>query len=98
MRIGDVQPNGVEVRVVGNVEHAEGEADLVAPARDVLRDARVEAEERRQAAGVALIPGEAFYADHPCPPGLLRAAFCKSREDIERALERLGRVEQTRPA
>ena len=57
-----------------------------------------QAEALVQAAGVALIPGEAFYADHPCPPGLLRAAFCKSREDIERALERLGRVEQTRPA
>lgn len=41
--------------------------------------------------GVAVIPGEAFYAQHPAPDGLLRFAFCKSRAEIERALERLQR-------
>ncbi|THF85261.1 aminotransferase class I/II-fold pyridoxal phosphate-dependent enzyme [Deinococcus sp. KSM4-11] len=41
-------------------------------------------------AGVAVIPGEAFYAQHAVPPGLLRVAFCKSRDDIGRALDRLA--------
>lgn len=45
-------------------------------------------------AGVAVIPGDAFYAQHPAPPGLLRVAFCKSRTEIEQALERL----QAQPA
>ncbi|WP_412027289.1 pyridoxal phosphate-dependent aminotransferase [Deinococcus yunweiensis] len=40
-------------------------------------------------AGVAVIPGEAFYARHAAPTGLLRVAFCKSRDEIARALERL---------
>ncbi|GAA5447025.1 pyridoxal phosphate-dependent aminotransferase [Deinococcus depolymerans] len=40
-------------------------------------------------AGVAVIPGDAFYVRHAAPPGLLRVAFCKSRDDIHRALERL---------
>ncbi len=43
-------------------------------------------------AGVAVIPGEAFYALHPAPEGLLRVAFCKSRSEIARALERLASV------
>ncbi|WP_189070756.1 pyridoxal phosphate-dependent aminotransferase [Deinococcus radiotolerans] len=43
-------------------------------------------------AGVAVIPGEAFYAHHAAPPGLTRWAFCKSAAEIEVALERLGFV------
>ncbi|GHF59583.1 N-succinyldiaminopimelate aminotransferase [Deinococcus metalli] len=43
-------------------------------------------------AGVAVIPGEAFYAQHAAPAGLLRVAFCKSRDDIGRALGRLARA------
>ncbi|MDV6373192.1 pyridoxal phosphate-dependent aminotransferase [Deinococcus arenicola] len=42
--------------------------------------------------GVAVIPGEAFYWQHPAPEGLLRVAFCKSRDEIGRALERLSAV------
>jgi N-succinyldiaminopimelate aminotransferase len=42
-------------------------------------------------AGVAVIPGAAFYAQHAAPEGLLRFAFCKSRSEIERALESLSR-------
>lgn len=42
-------------------------------------------------AGVAVIPGEAFYARHAAPSGLLRVAFCKSTDDIHLALERLER-------
>lgn len=43
-------------------------------------------------AGVAVIPGEAFYLSHPAPRGLLRLAFCKSRAELEQALERLSRL------
>ncbi|PNY81265.1 pyridoxal phosphate-dependent aminotransferase [Deinococcus koreensis] len=50
------------------------------------------AEELVEHAGVAVIPGEAFYARHVAPPGLLRLAFCKSRVEIETALGRLQRV------
>ncbi|MFC3833831.1 MULTISPECIES: pyridoxal phosphate-dependent aminotransferase [Deinococcus] len=50
------------------------------------------AESLVERAGVAVIPGEAFYAQHAAPPGLLRVAFCKSRDDIGRALERLTAV------
>ncbi|RJF73285.1 aminotransferase class I/II-fold pyridoxal phosphate-dependent enzyme [Deinococcus cavernae] len=42
--------------------------------------------------GVAVIPGEAFYDQHDCPPGLFRVAFCKSQEDLEEALARLSRL------
>lgn len=45
--------------------------------------------------GVAVIPGEAFYALHPAPEGLLRLAFCKSRDEIARALECLGNATAT---
>lgn len=41
-------------------------------------------------AGVALIPVSAFCTRLTPPPELLRAAFCKSRLDIEQALERLA--------
>ncbi|CAM3568414.1 pyridoxal phosphate-dependent aminotransferase [Deinococcus frigens] len=44
--------------------------------------------------GVAVIPGEAFYWQHPAPEGLLRVAFCKSRDEIARALQRLSAVNQ----
>lgn len=43
-------------------------------------------------AGVAVIPGDAFFLNHPAPAGLFRLAFCKSRGDLGRALERLGRA------
>ncbi|MXV19089.1 pyridoxal phosphate-dependent aminotransferase [Deinococcus xianganensis] len=41
-------------------------------------------------AGVAVIPGEAFYARHAAPAGLTRWAFCKSDAEIELALTRLA--------
>ncbi|MCD0156137.1 aminotransferase class I/II-fold pyridoxal phosphate-dependent enzyme, partial [Deinococcus sp. 6GRE01] len=44
-----------------------------------------------EGAGVAVIPGEAFYDRHAAPRGLLRVAFCKSADDIHLALERLER-------
>jgi len=40
-------------------------------------------------AGVAVIPGSAFYAQNPAPAGLFRFAFCKTAAEIEQALERL---------
>ncbi|MDB5045907.1 MAG: aminotransferase [Deinococcus sp.] len=49
-------------------------------------------------AGVAVIPGAAFYAQHAAPNGLLRLAFCKSRSEIERALERLSLYAAHAPA
>jgi N-succinyldiaminopimelate aminotransferase len=42
-------------------------------------------------AKVALIPGSAFYIKHPTPEGLVRFAFCKKEDEIEQALERLGK-------
>lgn len=41
-------------------------------------------------ARVAVIPGEAFYAQHAVPAGLTRWAFCKSDAEIDLALSRLG--------
>ena len=41
-------------------------------------------------AGVAVIPGAAFYPEGDAPVGLVRLAFCKGEAEIERALERLG--------
>lgn len=41
-------------------------------------------------AGVAVIPGEAFYAQRAAPVGLTRWAFCKSDAEIDLALTRLG--------
>ncbi|GGB72882.1 aminotransferase [Deinococcus soli (ex Cha et al. 2016)] len=41
-------------------------------------------------AGVAVIPGGAFYARHAAPAGLTRWAFCKSDAEIELALTRLA--------
>ena len=42
--------------------------------------------------GVAVIPGDAFYVASEAPAGLLRFAFCKSRGELEQALERLARL------
>ncbi|KQR04543.1 pyridoxal phosphate-dependent aminotransferase [Deinococcus sp. Leaf326] len=42
--------------------------------------------------GVATIPLEAFYPLRAAPQGMVRLAFCKSREEIGRALERLSVV------
>lgn len=42
--------------------------------------------------GVATIPLEAFYHLHAAPQGMVRLAFCKSRAEIEQALERLAVV------
>ncbi|ULH14575.1 pyridoxal phosphate-dependent aminotransferase [Deinococcus sp. KNUC1210] len=39
--------------------------------------------------GVAVIPGSAFYAEGAAPSGLIRLAFCKPQDEIERALQRL---------
>lgn len=40
-------------------------------------------------AGVAIIPGSAFYMHNPAPKGLFRLAFCKTSAEIEQAIERL---------
>ncbi|WP_189073787.1 pyridoxal phosphate-dependent aminotransferase [Deinococcus sedimenti] len=45
--------------------------------------------------GVAVIPGEAFYAQHAAPAGLTRWAFCKSDADLDVALARLSQADQT---
>lgn len=50
----------------------------------------VEPETLVREARVAIIPGSAFYAEHPAPEGLFRLAFCKGYDEIELALERLG--------
>ena len=54
-----------------------------------------QAETLVQTHGVAVIPGQAFYAFHAPPAGLLRFAFCKSRAEIERALEQLATSQTT---
>jgi len=41
--------------------------------------------------GVAVIPGDAFYAEGTAPAGLIRLAFCKPPSDLLLALERLER-------
>lgn len=48
-------------------------------------------------AGVAAIPGEAFYLEAP-PEGLLRFTFCKKEDEILLALKRLSRLRQEREA
>ncbi len=68
---------GLEVQVPG------GTYFLTALAPGV--DARRLVEE----GGVAVIPGDAFYAQGAAPEGLVRLAFCKPQEEILRALERL---------
>lgn len=42
-------------------------------------------------AGVALIPGAAFYPQGGAPEGLLRLAFCQPQVQIEEAVSRLAR-------
>lgn len=42
-------------------------------------------------AKVTIIPGSAFYVDNPAPEGLFRFAFCKKADEIELAVERLGK-------
>lgn len=49
----------------------------------------IEAETLVREARVTIIPGAAFYVDHPAPEGLFRLAFCKKVDEIELALERL---------
>ena len=51
----------------------------------------VDALELVERAGVAVIPGGAFYAHHSAPAGLLRFAFCKPQAELEEALGRLER-------
>jgi len=51
----------------------------------------LEAEELVLEAGVAAIPGSAFYLHNPAPKGLFRFAFCKTADEIAQALERLER-------
>ena len=46
--------------------------------------------------GVAAIPPTAFYENKAEGRHLVRWAFCKTREVIEAALERLGRLEAAR--
>ncbi|MCS7193491.1 MAG: aminotransferase class I/II-fold pyridoxal phosphate-dependent enzyme [Meiothermus sp.] len=50
----------------------------------------LEAEALVREAGVAAIPGSAFYTQHPAPKGLFRFAFCKTEAEIEEALRRLA--------
>ncbi|GIW35297.1 pyridoxal phosphate-dependent aminotransferase [Meiothermus sp.] len=49
----------------------------------------LDAETLVREAGVAIIPGSAFYIQNPAPKGLFRFAFCKTDEEIQQALERL---------
>jgi N-succinyldiaminopimelate aminotransferase len=50
----------------------------------------LEAQTLVREAKVAIIPGSAFYLHNPAPKGLFRLAFCKTSDEIEQALERLG--------
>ncbi len=52
---------------------------------------KVSAEKLVEEAKVAIIPGSAFYVNNPAPEGLFRFAFCKKAEEIEMAVERLGK-------
>ena len=52
------------------------------------------AREMVEKAGVAVIPGAAFYAQHTAPPGLARLAFCKTANELDEALERISRYLQ----
>lgn len=52
---------------------------------------QVSAEELVEKAKVAIIPGSAFYVSSSAPEGLFRFAFCKKSEEIQLAIERLGR-------
>ena len=49
----------------------------------------LEAETLVKDAKVAAIPGRAFYEQHPAPDGLMRFAFCKTENELTRAIERL---------
>ena len=40
--------------------------------------------------GVATVPGSSFYHDPADGRNLVRFAFCKKLETLERAVERLG--------
>lgn len=51
----------------------------------------LDAERLVREAGVAIIPGSAFYLQNPAPRGLFRFAFCKTADEIAQALERLER-------
>jgi aspartate/methionine/tyrosine aminotransferase len=42
--------------------------------------------------GIATVPGSSFYHDRTAPRRVVRFAFCKRRETLERAAERLARV------
>jgi aminotransferase len=42
--------------------------------------------------GVATVPGSSFYHDPALGRSLVRFAFCKSRETLLRAAERLAEV------
>ncbi len=42
--------------------------------------------------GVATVPGSSFYHDPALGRSLVRFAFCKSRETLLRAAERLSEV------
>lgn len=55
-----------------------------------------DAEKLVEFCGVAAIPGSAFYAHSPAPAGLLRFAFCKSREQIAQAIEQLNAAPLTK--
>jgi aminotransferase len=42
--------------------------------------------------GVATVPGSSFYSNRDAAPHTVRFAFCKRRETLERAVERLAEV------
>ncbi len=68
-------------------------AEVYAPQGTYFLTARlpgVEPEALVREAGVALIPGSAFYPDGAAPAGLVRLAFCKGEAEIAQALERMG--------
>jgi len=48
--------------------------------------------------GVATVPGSSFYHDPADGRNLVRFAFCKKLETLERAVERLGRMKEWKEA
>ena len=42
--------------------------------------------------GIATVPGSGFYHDRSVTPHVVRFAFCKKRETLEQAVERLAAV------
>ena len=84
--------NSVEAKTVGEVT-IKGTAtirsirDLIVDSRDDLRNDVDVANLLLEEVGVALVPGSAFGA-----PGYMRLSFATSMENLEQAVERIGKV------